>query len=115
MKTLVQEETIKVPKGIKIEIKSKVVTVSGKHGSLTRNFKHCPIELKLTNNSRTVMPLRSVSLTASVAILAQGILAQGFAIARHADRVLVSFCCYEDLGAGRDYQSPQGNQDRDQV
>jgi len=54
MKTLVQEETIKVPKSCKIEIKSKIVTVSGKHGSLTRNFKHCPIELKLINNGHTV-------------------------------------------------------------
>mmetsp|Transcript_69890 Transcript_69890/g.202553 ORF Transcript_69890/g.202553 Transcript_69890/m.202553 type:complete len:187 (+) Transcript_69890:87-647(+) len=45
MKTLVQEESIKVPKGIKISIKSKQVEVSGKHGTLKRDFKHLPIEL----------------------------------------------------------------------
>jgi len=45
-----QEESIKVPKGIKIEIKSKIVKVTGKHGNLTRDFKHLPIELKVVGN-----------------------------------------------------------------
>merc|ERR1740121_1668122 len=43
MKTLMQEEVVKVPKGIKIKVKSKVVEVSGKHGTLTRSFKHLPM------------------------------------------------------------------------
>merc|ERR1719245_819726 len=47
MKTLVQEETLDVPKGIKISINSKIVKVEGKHGTLERNFKHMPIELLL--------------------------------------------------------------------
>ena len=54
MKTLVQEEMIKVPKDIKITIKSKMVTVEGKHGKLTRNFKHLPLELWLANNNHEV-------------------------------------------------------------
>eukprot|EP00929_Paragymnodinium_shiwhaense_P105732 TRINITY_DN707_c0_g1_i16.p1 TRINITY_DN707_c0_g1~~TRINITY_DN707_c0_g1_i16.p1 ORF type:complete len:189 (-),score=63.30 TRINITY_DN707_c0_g1_i16:115-681(-) len=45
MKTLVQEESIKVPKGVKISIKAKQVEVTGKHGTLKRDFKHLPIEL----------------------------------------------------------------------
>jgi len=45
MKTLVQEESIKVPKGVKISIKAKKVEVTGKHGTLNRDFKHLPIEL----------------------------------------------------------------------
>mmetsp|Transcript_39374 Transcript_39374/g.124128 ORF Transcript_39374/g.124128 Transcript_39374/m.124128 type:complete len:187 (+) Transcript_39374:86-646(+) len=47
MKTLMQEETIKVPKGCKISIKSKIVEVEGKHGVLRRDFKHMPIELSV--------------------------------------------------------------------
>mmetsp|Transcript_16631 Transcript_16631/g.36675 ORF Transcript_16631/g.36675 Transcript_16631/m.36675 type:complete len:189 (-) Transcript_16631:65-631(-) len=47
MKTLMQEEIIKVPKGIKITIKAKVVEVTGKNGTLKRDFKHMPIELRL--------------------------------------------------------------------
>merc|ERR1719356_1508174 len=54
MKTLVQEESIKVPKGVKISIKSKIVEVSGKHGSLKRDFKHLPIELYLAASGHEV-------------------------------------------------------------
>jgi len=54
MKTLVQEESIKVPKGVKISVKSKIVEVSGKHGSLKRDFKHLPIELYLANSGHEV-------------------------------------------------------------
>merc|ERR1712160_146190 len=54
MRTLVQEELVKVPKGIKISIKSKIVEVTGKHGTLKRNFKHLPIELWLANGGKEV-------------------------------------------------------------
>merc|ERR1711957_631731 len=43
-----------VPKGIKISIKSKIVEVTGKHGTLKRDFKHLPIELWLANNNQEV-------------------------------------------------------------
>merc|ERR1712151_819420 len=45
---------IPVPKGIKIAIKSKIVEVSGKHGTLKRDFKHLPIELYLANSGHEV-------------------------------------------------------------
>merc|ERR1711972_213684 len=40
--------------GIKISIKSKIVEVTGKHGTLKRDFKHLPIELWLANNNQEV-------------------------------------------------------------
>ena len=40
-----EEETVKVPKGIKITIKAKKVEVAGKHGTPKRDFKHLPIEM----------------------------------------------------------------------
>merc|ERR1712129_582757 len=49
-----QEEKLAVQKGIKITIKSKYVTVEGKHGKLERNFKHMPIELFLINSGHQV-------------------------------------------------------------
>lgn len=66
MKTLLTEETVKVPKGglglkerplsfvsgCKITVKSKIVEVSGKHGSLKRDFKHLPIELALADGGK---------------------------------------------------------------
>mmetsp|Transcript_67777 Transcript_67777/g.209578 ORF Transcript_67777/g.209578 Transcript_67777/m.209578 type:complete len:189 (+) Transcript_67777:84-650(+) len=54
MKTLVQEESIKVPKGVTITIKAKKVEVKGKHGTLTRDFKHMPIELWVGNAGKEV-------------------------------------------------------------
>jgi len=54
MRTLCQEESIKVPKDVKITIKSKIVEVSGKHGALKRDFKHLPIELYLADNGKKV-------------------------------------------------------------
>mmetsp|Transcript_65308 Transcript_65308/g.202428 ORF Transcript_65308/g.202428 Transcript_65308/m.202428 type:complete len:189 (+) Transcript_65308:74-640(+) len=54
MKTLVQEESINVPKEVKITIKSKKVEVTGKHGTLKRDFKHMPIELWHDKRSRKV-------------------------------------------------------------
>ena len=55
MKTLLSEETLKVPKGVKITIKSKKVEVKGKHGELTRDFKHLPIELYLGDGGKKVI------------------------------------------------------------
>eukprot|EP00913_Durusdinium_trenchii_P012310 g11556.t2 len=49
------KETVKVPKGCKITVKSKIVEVTGKHGSLKRDFKHLPIELFLANGGKKVV------------------------------------------------------------
>jgi len=54
MKTLVQEELIKVPRDVTITIKAKTVEVKGKHGTLKRNFKHLPLELWLANSNKEV-------------------------------------------------------------
>ena len=52
MKTLLTEETVKVPKGCKISVKSKQVEVTGKHGSLKRDFRHLPIELCIADGGK---------------------------------------------------------------
>mmetsp|Transcript_45229 Transcript_45229/g.119489 ORF Transcript_45229/g.119489 Transcript_45229/m.119489 type:complete len:117 (-) Transcript_45229:144-494(-) len=54
MKPLIQEEMIMVLKGLKMTIKAKVVEVTGKSGTLKRDFKHLPIELWLANNGTEV-------------------------------------------------------------
>merc|ERR1719164_27313 len=54
MRTLMSEETLKEPKGIKIAIKAKKVEVTGKFGTLKRDFKHLPIELYLANANTEV-------------------------------------------------------------
>merc|ERR1719366_3148 len=54
MKTLESCESIKIPKGGKISIKSKQVEVTGKHGTLKRDFKHLPIELWIAASGHEV-------------------------------------------------------------
>ena len=69
MKTLCQDESLPVPKGIKITIKSKMVTVEGKHGKLTRNFKHLPLELWLGDGGKKVMARMFFAKTKQISCL----------------------------------------------
>ena len=48
------EEMVKVPKGLRMTIKTKVVTVTSKSGILTRDFEHPPIKLWFANNGTEV-------------------------------------------------------------
>ena len=54
MKQVVSEQLINVPKDVKVQIKSRVVTVTGKFGKLTKDFKHVPVDLKLVNFGRQI-------------------------------------------------------------
>eukprot|EP00457_Paulinella_chromatophora_P011604 gb/GEZN01011754.1/.p2 GENE.gb/GEZN01011754.1/~~gb/GEZN01011754.1/.p2 ORF type:complete len:203 (-),score=40.13 gb/GEZN01011754.1/:83-691(-) len=47
MKTLHAERILKIPDGVTVEIKARVVTVTGPRGTLTRDFKHVAIQLKV--------------------------------------------------------------------
>jgi large subunit ribosomal protein L9e len=45
MKYIVSEQELEIPEGVTIDIKSRVVTVKGKLGTLTKEFRHIPFEL----------------------------------------------------------------------
>ena len=45
-----QEESLKIPRDIKIAIKAKIVEVTGKNGTIRRDFKHLPIELRVVGH-----------------------------------------------------------------
>ncbi|CAB9505306.1 60S ribosomal protein L9 [Seminavis robusta] len=47
MKTLLATRSIEIPDGVEVEIKSRVVKVTGKKGTLTRDFKHIDMDLML--------------------------------------------------------------------
>jgi len=46
MKTVHSSDSINVPAGVKIDIKSRVVTVTGPRGTLKKSFKHLQCEIK---------------------------------------------------------------------
>ena len=52
MKQVVAEQIINVPRDVKVQIASRKVTVTGKFGTLSREFKHVPVDLKLVNFGR---------------------------------------------------------------
>ena len=50
MKQVVAEHVIDVPRDVKVQISSRQVTVTGKYGTLTRDFKHLNVEIYATKN-----------------------------------------------------------------
>jgi large subunit ribosomal protein L9e len=45
MKYIVAEQELEIPEGVTVDIKSRVITVKGKLGTLTKQFKHIPFEM----------------------------------------------------------------------
>jgi large subunit ribosomal protein L9e len=54
MKEVNSELIINVPRDIKVQISSRIVTVTGKYGKLVKDFKHAPVDLKLINFGRQI-------------------------------------------------------------
>ncbi|BHF63819.1 60S ribosomal protein L9 [Sparganum proliferum] len=46
MKIIKTTESVKVPKGVKVTVRSRVVTVKGKRGTLRKDFKHLALDIK---------------------------------------------------------------------
>jgi large subunit ribosomal protein L9e len=46
MKYIVSEQELEIPDGVTIDAKARVVSVKGKLGSLVKQFKHIPIEIR---------------------------------------------------------------------
>jgi len=46
MKTVLASRTIEIPDGVEVDIKARVVTVTGKRGTLVRDFKNINMDLR---------------------------------------------------------------------
>ncbi|XP_044748156.1 60S ribosomal protein L9 [Coccinella septempunctata] len=49
MRQIVTNQTVKIPKGITVSAKSRVVTVTGPRGVLKRSFKHLALDIRMIN------------------------------------------------------------------
>merc|ERR1719197_1213824 len=49
MKTINSSQTVKARKGVSISVKSRKVTVKGPRGTLTRHFRHMPVDMMMQN------------------------------------------------------------------
>lgn len=54
MKQILTTEFVDVPAGVTVEIKSRVVTVTGPRGSLTKNLKITPCEMQVIDDGKKV-------------------------------------------------------------
>jgi large subunit ribosomal protein L9e len=45
MKFIVAEQELEVPEGVTVDVKSRKIAVKGKLGTLTRSFRHVPIDI----------------------------------------------------------------------
>eukprot|EP00903_Cladosiphon_okamuranus_P006628 g6473.t1 len=54
MKTLLATRYVTIPEGVKLDVKSRVVTVTGPRGELVQSFKHVNLDIQKTGNKLRV-------------------------------------------------------------
>lgn len=54
MKTVYSEQSVKVPEGVTVSIRSREVTVKGPRGELKRTFRHLPLVLHTTKDAKRI-------------------------------------------------------------
>jgi large subunit ribosomal protein L9e len=52
MKYISQEKEISIPENVQVEIKARIVTVTGPRGTLTKSLQHVAVELDFINKKR---------------------------------------------------------------
>ena len=67
-RTILAERFVDVPKDVKIKVKSRVVTVVGPRGKLTKDFRHLNVAVDMIN-ARKSPPLARPRLPAASRIL----------------------------------------------
>ena len=55
MKTIHQDQTVKVPEGVEVSVRSRKVTVKGPRGTLRRNFQHMAVDIRKTKKEQLVV------------------------------------------------------------
>lgn len=51
MKTLLSTRYVEIPKGVEVEVESRVVTVTGPRGKLVQSFKHVNLDMQKTGKN----------------------------------------------------------------
>ncbi|OQR80316.1 60S ribosomal protein L9-like [Tropilaelaps mercedesae] len=47
MKTIISEQSVKIPDGVTCKVRSRVVTITGPRGALTRSFRHVQVQMEM--------------------------------------------------------------------
>ncbi|PAA74390.1 hypothetical protein BOX15_Mlig026440g3, partial [Macrostomum lignano] len=54
MKVIKSSLSMKIPEGVTVESRSRVLRVKGKRGALSRSFRHLSLDIKVSPNGRTL-------------------------------------------------------------
>ena len=52
MKDIYKEEDFEIPEGVTVDIKSRLVTVKGPRGELTKSLRHIDMEIRKVNDRK---------------------------------------------------------------
>ena len=74
MRQLFTTRKINVPEDVTVDVKSRVVTVTGPLGTLTRAFKHMSLDIRKSEDGRTI------TLTSGLEIVKQLLVSEQFAL-----------------------------------
>ncbi|KFB39860.1 60S ribosomal protein L9 [Anopheles sinensis] len=55
MRTINSNQTVVVPKGVSVKVRSRVVSVFGPRGKLVRNFRHLPMDIYKTARKKVMV------------------------------------------------------------
>jgi hypothetical protein len=53
MRDVLKTEDLDIPEGVTVDIKSRVITVTGPRGTLTKNVQHVNMDIKLRKGKKT--------------------------------------------------------------
>ena len=54
MRDIVQTEDLKIPEGVTVEIKSRLITVTGPRGTLKKNVRHINMDIQLVKKKNLI-------------------------------------------------------------
>lgn len=57
MRDILQTEELEIPSGVEVTIKSRVITVSGPRGTLTKNVRHVDMDIRVIKGKETKVTL----------------------------------------------------------
>lgn len=59
MKQIVTNQTVKIPEGLTVTVKSRLVTVKGPRGVLKRSFKHLALDIRVSRIAKDTCFLKN--------------------------------------------------------
>jgi len=54
MKTILKGDTVNVFDGVTVSVKARMITVKGPRGTLTKDMRHLPIDIKLSEDGKSL-------------------------------------------------------------